>query len=65
MTIYDPPAWVMPKGQSVGYQMFDCDLDAFREMVTTVSARYKGKLGAGSGSTRSRRADRRTTCRIT
>ena len=45
MTIYDPPAWVMPKGQSVGYQMFDCDLDAFREMVTTVSTRYKGKLG--------------------
>ena len=45
MTIYDPPAWVMPKGQSVGYQMFDCDLDALREMVTTVSTRYKGKLG--------------------
>jgi hypothetical protein len=45
VTIYDPPAWVMPKGQSVGYQMFDCDLDAFREMVTTVSTRYKGKLG--------------------
>ena len=45
MTIYDPPAWVMPKGQSVGYQMFDCDLDALREMVTTVSTRYQGKLG--------------------
>ena len=44
MTIYDPPAWVMPKGQTVGYQMFDCNLDAFREMVTTVSTRYKGKL---------------------
>ena len=25
--------------------MFDCDLDAFREMVTTVSTRYKGRLG--------------------
>jgi hypothetical protein len=46
MTIYDPPAWVMPRGQTVGYQMFDCNLDAFREMVTTVSTRYKGKLAA-------------------
>ena len=46
MTIYDPPAWAMPEGRSVGYQMFDCDFDAFREMVTTVSTRYRGKLGA-------------------
>ncbi len=35
ITIYDPPAWVLPHGQHVGYQMFPCDLDAFRDLVTT------------------------------
>ena len=34
----------MSRGRYVGYQMFDCDLDAFREMVATVSKRYKGKF---------------------
>ncbi len=44
ITIYDPPAWVLPKGQSIGYQMFECNLDAFQEMVATVSKRYQGKF---------------------
>ena len=44
VTIYDPPAWVMPHGCYVGYQMFPCDLDAFRDLVTTVSKRYQGKF---------------------
>ena len=44
ITIYDPPAWALPRGQHVGYQMFPCDLDAFRELVTTVSMRYRGKF---------------------
>ncbi len=44
ITIYDPPAWVMPVGRHVGYQMFPCRLDAFREMVTTVSRRYREKI---------------------
>ena len=45
VTIYDPgPAWVMPKGRYVGYQMFPCDLDAFRDLVTTVSKRYDGRF---------------------
>ena len=44
ITIYDPPAWAMPRGRYVGYQMFDCNLDAFQKMVTTVSKRYQGKF---------------------
>jgi hypothetical protein len=44
ITIYDPPAWALPRGQHVGYQMFPCDLDAFRELVSTVSKRYQGKF---------------------
>ena len=44
MTIYDPPAWAMPRGRLVGYQMFECNLDAFKEMVATVSKRYEGKI---------------------
>ena len=44
ITIYDPPAWALPRGQHVGYQMFPCDLDAFRELVSTVSKRFQGKL---------------------
>jgi len=44
ITIYDPPAWAMSRGRYVGYQMFDCNLDAFQKMVTTVSKRYKGKF---------------------
>ncbi len=44
ITIYDPPAWVMRRGRNVGYQMFDCDLEAFQKMVVAVSKRYKGKF---------------------
>jgi hypothetical protein len=44
VTIYDPPAWVMPVGKYVGYQMFPCDLQAFRNLVSTVSKRYQGKF---------------------
>ena len=36
--------------------MFDCDLDAFQKMVTTVSSVTRARSGAGNGSTRSRRA---------
>lgn len=45
LCIYNPPAWVMPQGQMIGYRMFDCDLPAFGKMVKTVSERYKGKFG--------------------
>ncbi len=44
VTIYDPPAWALPRGRLVGYQMFECNQDAFKEMVATVSKRYKGKI---------------------
>ncbi len=44
ITIYDPPAWVLPRGQHIGYQMFPCNLDVFRDLVTTVSKRYRGKF---------------------
>ncbi|HVS37695.1 MAG TPA: sugar-binding protein [Gemmataceae bacterium] len=44
VTIYDPPAWAMSRGRYVGYQMFECDLDAFQKMVAAVSKRYKGKF---------------------
>ncbi|HKI20385.1 MAG TPA: hypothetical protein VKA15_21025, partial [Isosphaeraceae bacterium] len=44
ITIYDPPAWVLRQGRHVGYQMFACNLDAFQEMVATVSRRYRGKF---------------------
>ncbi len=44
ITIYNPPAWVQPVGQYVGYRVFACDLDAFRDMVTTVSTRYRGRF---------------------
>ena len=44
ITIYDPPAWVMPVGKHAGYQMFPCDLDAFRDLITTMSKRYLGKF---------------------
>jgi hypothetical protein len=44
VTIYDPPAWVMTVGKHAGYQMFPCDLDAFRDLVTTMSKRYQGKF---------------------
>ncbi len=40
----DPPAWVLRRGRHVGYQMFECNLDAFQEMVRTVSQRYRGKF---------------------
>jgi hypothetical protein len=44
ITIYDPPAWALARGRHVGYQMFECNLDAFAEMVKTVSQRYRGKF---------------------
>jgi len=44
ITIYDPPAWALPRGRHAGYQMFECNLDAFQEMVATVSQRYRGKF---------------------
>ncbi len=44
ITIYDPPAWALSRGRYVGYQMFECNLDAFQEMVATVSKRFRGKF---------------------
>ncbi len=45
------------QGQYVGYQMFDCDLDAFREDGHHGFDRVtRGSSGAGNGSTRSRPA---------
>lgn len=46
ITVYRPPAWVLPEGKPIGYRMFDCDWDAWREMVKTVTTRYKGKFVA-------------------
>jgi hypothetical protein len=42
--IYNPPAWALPVGQTIGYRAFECDLDAFRDMVRTVSERYRGRF---------------------
>ncbi len=44
LCIYNPPAWVMPRGGSVGYSMFDCDLGAFSDMVKTVSEHCRGRF---------------------
>jgi len=46
ITVYRPAAWVLPEGKPVHYRMFDCDWDAWRDMVTTVTTRYKGKFAA-------------------
>ena len=46
ITVYRPAAWVLPEGRQIHYRMFDCDWDAWREMVKTVTTRYKGKFVA-------------------
>ncbi|MFC1715519.1 sugar-binding protein [Candidatus Poribacteria bacterium] len=44
ITVYRPAAWVLPEGKPIHYSMFDCDWDAWRNMVQTVTTRYKGKF---------------------
>jgi len=44
ITVYRPAAWVLPEGRPIHYSMFDCDWDAWRDMVQTVTTRYKGKF---------------------
>jgi len=42
--IYNPPAWALPVGQTISYRAFECNLEAWKDMVKTVSERYRGKL---------------------
>ncbi len=42
--IYHPPAWALPEGRTIGYRAFECDLDAWKDLVNTVSARYREKF---------------------
>ncbi|MBM4046228.1 MAG: hypothetical protein FJ279_14040 [Planctomycetes bacterium] len=42
--LYHPPAWVLPQGETIGYRMFGCDFAAFKDMVATVTQRYRGKF---------------------
>lgn len=44
ITIYRPAAWVLPEGRPIHYSMFDCDWNAWGDMVRTVTTRYKGKF---------------------
>ena len=46
ITVYRPAAWVLPEGRPIHYSMFDCDWDAWKDMVQTVTNRYKGKFVA-------------------
>ena len=46
ITVYRPAAWVLPEGRPVHYSMFDCDWDAWRDMVKTVTTRYKGRFAS-------------------
>jgi hypothetical protein len=46
ITVYRPAAWVLPEGRPIHYSMFDCDWEAWRDMVATVTTRYKGKFAA-------------------
>lgn len=46
ITVYRPAAWVLPEGKPVHYSMFDCNWDAWQDMVKTVTTRYKGKFAA-------------------
>ena len=71
ITIYNPPAWVQPVGQTVGYRVFECDLGAWRDMVKTVSERYRGRFWGwewlneiSPGGTPNCAEDYATLCRI-
>lgn len=44
ITVYRPAAWILPEGKPVHYSMFDCNWDAWRDMVKTVTKRYKGRF---------------------
>ena len=50
ITIYDPPAWALPRGQHVGYQMFSCDLDSLWAIWSRPSrSAITESSGAGNG----------------
>ncbi len=43
---WGPPAWVLPEGREYGYNAFECDWDAWEDMVRTVTTRWNGKFYA-------------------
>ena len=47
LCVYRPPAWALKEGKYVGYSMIDlADWDAWTDMITTVTTRYKDKIWA-------------------